>query len=58
MPSHTHAYPPLSALAETTSVSLVVDTRVASHPVIHQYTTLMSPNQGKTAVYGSSIFVG
>ena len=32
------------ALVETTSVSLVVDTRVASHLTIHQYATLMSPN--------------
>ena len=42
--------PPLSALVETASVSLVVDTRVASHPTIHQYATLMSPNQGETGV--------
>ena len=57
----TYSLPPppsLLALVETTSVSLVVDTRVASHPAIHQYATLMSPNQGETAVCGSSIFVG
>ena len=30
--------------AETTSVSLVVDTKVACHPTSHQYATLMSPS--------------
>ena len=54
----TYSLPPISALVETTCVSLVVDTRVASHPTIHRYATLMSPNQGKTAVCGFSIFVG
>ena len=47
-----------ATLVETTSVSLVADTRVTSHPAFHQYATLMSPNQGETAVCGSSIFVG
>ena len=51
--------PPLIfTLVETTSVSLVADTRVTSHPAFHQYATLMSPNQGETAVCGSFIFVG
>ena len=44
---------------ETTGVQLVVDTEAASHPTInHQYATLMSLNQGETAVCGSSILAG
>ena len=39
-----HHAPLVFALVKTTSVSLVVDTRVASHLTIHQYATLMSPN--------------
>ena len=43
---------------ETTSVSLVVDIEIASHPTfIHQYATLMSPNKGETAVCGSPTFL-
>ena len=33
----TTSTPPLSALVETTSVSLVVDTRIASHLTVHLY---------------------
>ena len=42
---------------ETTSVSLEVDLEAAGHLacIDHQYATLMSPNQGKTAVCGSFI---
>ena len=37
-------------------VAPVVDT--ASHPIVHQYVTLISPNIGETVVCGCSILFG